>query len=50
MKHKQNMKEVFGLSDEEEQRVNNAIEELCANPTDFIVKLDEMILNRRNRK
>lgn len=53
MKHKQNMKdmkETFGLTDEETQKVSNAIDELCANPADFIAKLDEMILNRSNRK
>lgn len=44
------LKEAFGLTDDESQKVSSALDELCKNPESFIAKLDEELARRRNKK
>lgn len=44
------LKEAFGLTDDESQKVSSALDELFKNPESFIAKLDEELARRRNQK
>lgn len=44
------LKEAFGLTDDESQKVSSALDELSKNPESFIAMLDEELARRRNQK
>lgn len=50
MKPQKTLKEAFGLTDDESQKVSSALDELFKNPESFITKLDEELARRRNKK
>lgn len=49
-KPQNSLKEAFGLTDDESQKVSSALDELFKNPESFIAKLDEELARRRNKK
>ena len=49
MKPQKTLKEAFGLTDDESQKVSSALDELFKNPESFIA-CDEELARRRNKK